>query len=140
MSSIGYFKIENSRSRSGKHAASSTLLIYRRGIGVVKPGRENIIEETEARPTYVKGSAKSIKITLAHGDFAIYGWFVKNYMGRVKGYISVYNHRGELVYRAKYLNGVARLGVGSPVYAWLARIFIEALNIPVSKTHLGDEK
>jgi len=138
--SVGYFKVESSRSRSGKHVASSTLLIYVRDKGVVKPSGDRVVEEAEANPTYVIGSAKSIKVRLSHGDFAIYGWFVKNYLNRVKGYISVYNYRGELVYRAKYLNGYLRRSKGSPVYAWLVRVFTEALKIPVSQTRLGDEK
>lgn len=107
---------------------------------MVKPGEGVAVEEAEATPTYVVGSARLIKVSLSHGDFALYGWFVRNHLGRVKGYVSVYNHRGELVYRARYFNGVLRRSVGNPVYAWLVRVFTEALRIPVSTTRLGDEK
>ncbi|MCY0867744.1 MAG: hypothetical protein OWQ48_00720 [Desulfurococcus sp.] len=61
-------------------------------------------------------------------------------MGRVKGYIAVYNHRGEIVYKAKYQNGVLRRSIGDPVYAWLVRVYVDTHRIPVSKTVLGDEK
>lgn len=137
---IGDFLIENSRSRSSKHVSSSILLIYKKGKGLVRPSGDVVAEEKQGVPTYVKGHAKLIKIRLEHGDFAIYGWFVKNYLNRVKGYVNVFNHKGVLVYKARYNSGVLTRVAGDPVYAWLVRIFAEAIKLNVTRTRLGDEK
>jgi len=70
----------------------------------------------------------------------IYVWFVRNFKNNVKGYISILNHRGELLYRVKYINGFLVKSKGNPVYAWLVRLFIETTKIPVKTMKLGDEK
>ncbi|MFZ8790798.1 MAG: hypothetical protein ACO2OS_00740 [Thermosphaera aggregans] len=137
---IGDFLIENSRSRSSKHVSSSILLVYKKGKGLVKPSGDIVVEEKEGSPTYAKGRAKLIKVKLDHGDFAIYGWFVKNYLNRVKGYVEVFNHKGVLVFKARYSNGVLTRIAGDSVYAWLVRVFAEAVRLDVYKTRLGDEK
>jgi len=137
---LGDFLIENSRSRTSKHVSSSILLVYKKGKGLVKPSGDIIAEEKQGIPTYVEGKAKLVKIRLEHGDFAIYGWFVKNYLNRVKGYVNVLNHKGMLVFKARYNNGVLTRVIGDPVYAWLVRIFAEAVRLNVSRTRLGDEK
>ncbi|MEM1834366.1 MAG: hypothetical protein QXO80_04020 [Thermosphaera sp.] len=137
---IGDFLLEKSQSRRRKHLSSSIVLVYKKGQGLIKLNPEMIAEEKPSSPTYVKGEAKLVKIKLEHGDFAIYGWFVRNYLNRVKGYINVYNHKGLLVFKARYNNGVLTRITGDPVYAWLVRIFAEAVKINISKTRLGDEK
>lgn len=137
---IGDFLLEKSHSRRRKHLSSSVLLVYKKGKGLVKLNPEIIAEERPAHPTYVKGEARLVKLKLEHGDFAIYGWFVRNYLNRVKGYIGVYNHKGVLVLKSRYNNGVLTRTFGDPVYSWLVRIFAEAMKINVSKTRLGDEK
>lgn len=134
------FKVENTRSRTGKHQCVSMVLIYKKGVGIVKPAREHIASEAAARGTYVRGEAKRVELLLSPGDFAIYAQLVKNYLNRVKGYITVYNHRGEMVYRAKYSNGYLRKSAGNPVFAWIVRLFVEAAKIPVKGYALGDEK
>ncbi|MET1160792.1 MAG: hypothetical protein ABWW65_07520 [Thermoprotei archaeon] len=138
---VGDFVVENSRSRSGRHHAVSVLVIYSREEGVipVTKASDRIAGVEPAKPTYVRGDAKAYKIKLKRGEYLIHGWFVKNFLGRVKGWINVYNYRGELVYRAKYINGVLRKSIGNPVNAWLVRVFVEYLKIPVRETHLGDE-
>ncbi|MEM3926297.1 MAG: hypothetical protein QXS23_05830 [Desulfurococcaceae archaeon] len=135
---IGPFKIENSTSRSGKHVIYSNLYIYSREKGL-STFSGFVIEESQDKPTYVKGWAKIVKIAVEPGYFVIYSRFVKNFAGRVKGYISVYNYKGELLYRGKYVDGVVRRSVGNPIYAWLIRVFVDVVKIPVTKMILGDE-
>ncbi len=136
------FIVEDSRSRSGKHIAKSLLFIYKKNSGLVSVSKagDKIVNIREAKPTYAKGSAKEYSLILEHGDYAIRVWLVKNFLGKVKGFIEVYNHRGELVYRAKYYDGELRKSIGNPIYAWLVRLVVEKLRIPVKKTRLGDER
>ncbi|OYT37760.1 MAG: hypothetical protein B6U89_06890 [Desulfurococcales archaeon ex4484_58] len=138
---VGEYIVENSRSRSGRHRASSVLLIYSREKGFIplSKAKEYIVEENIVKPTYVKGEARSYKLKLKKGDYVVYGWFVRNFLGKVKGYIEVYSYKGELLYRAKYYNGIVRKSIGNPVNAWLIRLFLEKTRIPVKKTRLGDE-
>ncbi len=139
---VGEYVVENSKSRSGRHHVISTILIYSRDKGLIplSKAREYVVEETSVKPTYVRGEARSYKLKLKKGDYVIYGWFVKNFLGRVKGYVEVYSYKGELVYRAKYVDGELRRSWGNPINAWLVRLFIEHMKIPVKKTRLGDER
>jgi len=138
---IGDYILEDSRSRSGRHRRSSTIMIYSRDKGVVTYSKagEYIVEQSDYKPTYCRGWAKRVKVKVGKGDYVVYAVFTRNFLGRVKGYISAYNHRGELIYRAKYVDGVLRRSVGNPVNAWLIRLFIDVYRIPVKETHLGDE-
>ncbi|MEM1760078.1 MAG: hypothetical protein QXP72_04815 [Desulfurococcaceae archaeon] len=136
---IGDFLIENSRSRSGRHIAVSTLVLYSKSLGVIPLSKasEFIIEEKITKPTYVKGAGRRIKIRVRKGDFVIYGWFVKNFLNRVKGFITVYNYRGEAVYRVKYNDGVIRRSFGDPIYDWLIKIFIDTNRVVVKEYKNG---
>lgn len=138
---VGDFLIESSRSRSGRHLAASTLLIYDKNIGVIPLTKASnlIIEEKSSKPTYAKGTGKMIKVRVSKGDFIVYGWFVKNFLGKVKGFITIYNYRGEAIYRARYRDGVLRRSFGEPIYAWLIRIFIDINKINVKESKLGDK-
>jgi len=138
---VGDYLIESSVSRSGRHRAVSTLAIYSRERGFIPLSKagDRVVEKSEAKPTYARGEAYRVKVKIAKGEYIIYGWFVKNFLNRVKGYISVYSHKGELIYRAKYVDGELRRSMGSPVNAWLVRVFTEQLKIPVKRTRLGDE-
>jgi hypothetical protein len=131
--------IEKSKSRSGKHALTSIVYIYSRRSGLT-PYTASLISEEPAKPTYAKGEAKRIKIKVEHGDFVIYARFVKNLKKAVKGLIMILNHKGELLYRAKYNNGFVVKSFGNPTYAWLVRLFLDSLKIPYTSTRLGDEK
>lgn len=133
------FKVEKSRSRRGKHVLYSTILIYKKKEGLF-PYTKLKHGEEPARTTYSRGEAKYVSLSLDPGDFAIYTWFIKNFKNKVKGYISVYSSKGQLVYRAKYLNGYVVYSKGDPVYAWLVRLVLETQRIPVINTKLGDEK
>lgn len=137
----GDYVLENSRSRSGRHRRVSVLIMYSRDRGIIdsKNLSEYIVEEKSTKPIYSKGSARVIKLKTSKGDYVIYGYFTRNFLNRVKGYIEVYSYRGELIYRAKYLNGVLRRSVGNPVNAWLIRLFVDHLKIPVKEAKLGDE-
>lgn len=139
---VGGFILEESRSRRGKHLAKSVVYIYSKDSGLVPIDKadEYTVTREPGKPTYVRGKAWKIYLRLRHGEYVIYGWFVRNFLGKVKGYISVYNYRGELVYRAKYCDGVLRKSTGDPIYAWLVRLFVEKTKIPVKKIILGDER
>ncbi|MEM4489855.1 MAG: hypothetical protein QXD50_02230 [Desulfurococcaceae archaeon] len=131
--------VEKSRSRSGKHILNSTVFIYKKSQGLV-PYSKFVASEEKIKPMYARGEAKLVKVRVEHGDFIIHSLFIRNFKGVVKGYISIINHRGELVYRAKYNNGFVAKSRGNPVYAWLTRLFLNTMKIPVLNTKLGDEK
>lgn len=139
---VGEYLIENSKSRSGRHRAVSTLIIYSREKGVIPLSKANgyVVEELKTKPTYARGEAKKVKLRVNRGEYIVYGWFVKNFLGKVKGYIEVYSYRGELLFKAKYFDGELRRSRGNPVNAWLVRVFTDYLKIPVKKTRLGDER
>ncbi len=132
---------EESRSRSNRHICRkiSLLLLKNNGLKLVSKMPNRVLEKTEIKSTYAYGKAYKYKIRLEHGDYAIQISFVKNLWGKVKGWINVYNYKGELVYRAKYVDGELRRSIGSPIYAWIVRLVVEELHIPVKKTRLGDE-
>lgn len=132
-------RVEKTHSRSSKHYYSSMVYVYRKTKGLISYSMTAHSEE-KVKGIYAVGDAKIVCIQPEPGDFIIYYYFVKNYRNRVKGYISVYNHNGELLYRAKYNNGYLTRSKGNPVYAWLVRLMINSLKIPVSSTKLGDEK
>lgn len=136
---IGDFLIEESVSRSGKHRCASQILIYSKQFGVTPftKASKYVVEETVVKPTYVKGWAKRVKLSVEKGDFIVYGWFVKNFRNVVKGYVSVYNHRGELVLRVKYDDGVVKFSKGNLVYFWLVKLFIETYRVKVREYRVG---
>ncbi len=135
----GLIRIEKSKSNSGKHILTSTLYIYKKNKGLF-PYTQFVVFEEPVKPIYANGEAKQVRVNIEHGDFMIYVWFVRNFKNNVKGYISILNHRGELLYRVKYINGFLVKSKGNPVYAWLVRLFIETTKIPVKTMKLGDEK
>jgi len=133
---------EESKSRSGKHIVRKLglILLHNNGLKNVMKLKDRIVKTIEIRPTYSKGWAKRLCIKTNQGDYVIQIAFVKNFLGKVKGYIEVYNYKGELVYRAVYKDGELRRSIGEPIYAWIIRLVSQELRIPVKKTRLGDEK
>jgi hypothetical protein len=113
--------------------------VYKKKEGLV-PYTKCLISEAPISPVYREGSAKLVKIEVDQGDLVVYVRLVKNFKGVVKGYLEVYSSRGELLYRAKYSSGVVRFSKGNPVYAWLVRVILDVVKIPVKATYLGDEK
>lgn len=136
---VGGFVVEKSISRSGKHLLYSTVLVYKKGVGLVSYTNYLGSEQT-VKPIYSKGEAKVISVRVDQGDFIIYARFIKNFLKRIKGYICIYDYRGTLLYCAKYLNGFVARSKGDPVHAWLIRLFLSSAKIPVNETKLGDEK
>jgi len=138
---VGEYVLENSRSRTGRHRRVSLVMIYSKDKGIVDQRnlKKYIIEENIAKPVYCKGSARRIKLRVDKGDYIVYSYFTRNFLNIVKGYIEVYNYKGELLYRAKYVNGFLRKSIGNPVNAWLVRLFTDYFKIPVKETKLGDE-
>lgn len=138
-SNVGVFRVERSTSLSEKHLLYSTVFIYKKDVGLI-PYTKCLYLEQVVKPTYSKGEAKVVSVKLNPGDFVIHVRLVKNFLKRVIGYISIYNYSGELLYRAKYVNGFVARSKGNPVYAWLVRLLLEYSKIPVTGMKLGDEK
>ena len=116
----------------------SNVYVYSKSSSRFNPYDNYIASSTEAKPVYVRGRARRVSLRVEKGDYIIYVWMVRNFKKRVKGYILLFNHKGELVFKAKYLDGALRRSLGSPVYAWLIRMFVEQFKIPVSEIKLGD--
>lgn len=133
------FRVEQSRSRSKKHILFSTLYIYKKGAGLI-PFKKFPHTREVIRPIYSRGEAEIVSVDVDPGDFLIYVWLVKNFKGKVKGYIAIHNHRGELLYKVKYNDGYVTRSKGSPVFAWLIRFFLQATKIPFKELRLGDER
>jgi hypothetical protein len=135
-------RLEKSRSRSRKHAERRLVYIYTEEKGLQPIEREpwRIKHREKTTPIYVDGEAENILVELDHGEYLLEARFNRNNRGKVKGLISVYNYKGKLVYRAKYIDGELRRSTGNPIYAWLVRLLAQTLHIPVRKTMLGDEK
>ena len=132
---------EESRSWTGRHIARKLVLVLLRDNGIKPASKlgDKIVSVEDARPTYARGWAKKYRLALGHGDYVIQVSFVRNLWGRVKGVIEVYNHKGEMVYRALYKDRELRRSRGNLLYAWIVRLVTQKLRIPVSKTMLGDE-
>lgn len=131
------FKLESSESRTHKHKVYSEVYIYRKDAGLLKLDKASIESEIETRPLYAKGSSKIVKIVARPGDYILYFWLVRNFRREVKGYISVFSHRGELLYRAKYVNGILRYSMGNKLYSWLVRVLVDQVKLPVKKFEEG---
>jgi len=132
-------RVEKSRSNSGKHVLNSTIYVYKKNQGLT-PYTSFTVSQEPIKPTYAIGEAKLVKLRIEQGDFVIYVRFLRNFKRVVKGLIIIYNYKGEVVYRAKYINGFVVKSMGNPVYAWLVRYLLESLKIPYKSTKLGDEK
>ncbi len=126
---------EYSKSRSGKHILRRIILLYIKDKGLIpiSKARDRIAGVYEASKTYRRGSAKKYVVKMDHGDYLIDARFVKNFLGKVKGEVRIYNYKGELVYKAKYIDGEVRRSTGSEIYEWLLKIFFEQLKIPVKR-------
>lgn len=134
--------VEESRSRSRKHLAKKIVVVLKKNgrlLDVMKHS-ELVAGEKEGKPLYARGWAKNIDVILEHGDYVIQIVFIRNFLGKVKGVIEVYNHKGELVYKAVYRDSELRRSRGNPLYAWIVRFIAEKLRIPVKGTRLGDER
>ncbi len=130
-------RIEQSKSRTGKHAVRSLALLVSEKGDIVEP-RPRMT--TPARPLYARGKAFEAYFHVPEGWFLAYVWLVKNLRGHVKGFIEVYDPSGRLVYRAVYRKLKLRMSRGDPSYAWIVRRVADYLRLPVKNTNLGDEQ
>lgn len=132
---------EESRSRSGKHICRRIILIVTKGGSIISLTKEpvRILSKREVKPTYVLGKAFEVTVRTDPRDYVVQVSLVRNFLKRVKGYISVFTGTGQMVYRAKYVDGELRRSLGKPAYAWIIRLVSSAINIPVKATTLGDE-
>lgn len=136
---VGDFRVESSKSKSKKHVLISTVFIFKKREGLI-PYTKCLLSETPTSPIYKLGDAKLVKVQVDQGDLVAHVHLLKNFKGEVKGYVSVYSFKGELLYRAKYSSGVVRYSKGNPIYAWLVRAILDTIRVPVKATYLGDEK
>ncbi|MEZ0394558.1 MAG: hypothetical protein ABWK00_05920 [Desulfurococcaceae archaeon] len=136
---VGDFVIERSRSRTGKHALVSQLLLFSRGTGLSRLPESRILSREAARPTYSRGTSERVRVVARPDDALLYVWLVRNFRGKVKGYITVFSGRGEPIYRARYDDGRLARSFGEPAHAWLVRLAAQALGLAVRETRLGDE-
>lgn len=132
---------EESRSRSGKHVCKRIILIVTKGGSIVSLTKEpiRIVNRREVKPTYVLGKAFEVAVRTDPREYVVQISLIRNFLKKVKGYISVFTGTGQMVYRAKYIDGELRRSFGKPVYAWIVRLISSAVSIPVKATTLGDE-
>jgi len=130
-------RLERSRSRTGKHAARSLVLLVSES-GEVVEARPRLYRRV--KPLYSKGEAFEASFEVPPGWYLVYVWLVRNLRGHVKGYIEVYSRDAELLYRAVYRRLKLRRSRGDPRYAWIVRRVVEHLRLPVKNTNLGDEE
>jgi hypothetical protein len=130
-------RLEKSKSRSGKHAARSIVLLVSEQ-GEVKEAKPTQLRSI--RPLYAVGEAYEAAYRVPPGHFLVYVYLVKNLRNHVKGYIEVYSNDGRLLYRAVYRKLKLRRGTGDPSYAWAVRRVADYLKLYVKNTNLGDEK
>ncbi|KSW12270.1 hypothetical protein CF15_05845 [Pyrodictium occultum] len=129
-------RMERSKSRSGKHAARSLALLVSEDGQIVEPRPRMVREE---RPLYSRGSAYIASVAVPPGWYLVYIYLVKNLRGHVKGYIEVYSHDAQLLYRAVYRRLKLRYSRGDPRYAWIVQGVVDYLRLPVKNMNLGGE-
>ena len=123
MSRIGLL-IESTRSRRGKHLARSVAVILKSDgrLVTVKP-------QERSRGTYSKGEAAYAQIDLEKGDVVVWIKLVRNFMGRVKGVIVVYDDKGREVLRLVYKRFKIRRSRGDPSYWVYVERVLKALKL-----------
>ncbi|HID80433.1 MAG TPA: hypothetical protein EYP48_01805 [Ignisphaera sp.] len=128
-------RIENSRSRSGKHACRAlAFVVSKEGLEI----REPIALRTETvKPLYAKGFAYYLYTDLKDNELLVYVTLVKNLRNEVKGYIEVYTTDGTKVFRVKYVNGKIRCVFGNRRYWSVVEKVLMHLRIPYRRINLG---
>ncbi len=116
--------IESSKSRRGSHLAISTAVIVKSDGKMEIP---KIKEETKG--TYSKGRAGYAFVKLNEGDFVVWLKLIRNFMGRVKGSIIVYNWEGKEVLRLVYRKLKIRRSRGDPKYWPLVEKVLKVLKL-----------
>ncbi len=116
--------VERTKSRSGLHARSASVVL-------ISGGRAKVFAKPErpGKGTYAKGEAGSVSLDLAPGDMAVHVVLTLTPRKSVKGYIAVYDHQGSEVLRVKYSRFKLRLSRGDPSYSWVVEKALEALGL-----------
>lgn len=125
---------ELSKSRSGKHAVRKLAFIVSKDGGVRKVDCSN---GEEGVKTYAKGWSRVCNVELKENEYAVQIHLVRNLYGHVKGYIEVYDHNGNMVFRAVYRKLKIRRSHGHLRYAWIVKRVAEGLKLPVKRYNLG---
>ncbi|MEB3779472.1 MAG: hypothetical protein GSR85_04495 [Desulfurococcales archaeon] len=118
--------VEASKSRSGLHAERKLALIVDAG------GRVRRVDERVGAPSdrvYSRGYSRRIKVELKPGEFGVQVRLVKNSRGHVKGAITVYSHKGDIILEAVMRRRKIRLSRGDPSYSWIVERVIEYLGL-----------
>ena len=119
--------IEKSRSRRGLHMKRRIALIY--------DTKRDDIKEAEGvrrsiKPTYIIGEAYEVRAKIDPELYAVQIDLVMNPRKKVKGYIYLYNYRGDLLIKAKYSKLKLRLSAGDPKYGSVLEKIVNYLKIP----------
>ena len=128
-------RIENSRSRSGKHAYRTlALIVSKEGSEIREP---TTLRVEEAKPLYSRGSAYHAYIDLKSDELLTYVVLVKNLRNEVKGYIEVYTLNGQKAIRVKYVNGKIRCVFGRRRYWPIIEKVLMYLRVPYRRVNLN---
>jgi len=128
-------RIENSRSRTGKHACRAlALIVSKEGSEIREP---TALRTEEVKPLYSDGSARYIYIDLKSNELLVYVMLIKNLRNEVKGYIEVYTLNGNKVFRVKYVNGKIRCVFGNRRYWPIVEKVLMHLRIPYRRVNLN---
>lgn len=117
--------LENSKSKTGKHAIRSLLYTLENGKLVEY---KNFKVKSKVPPTYKIGD-KALVIIPDKGIF-IHLVFLKNLKNKVKGKVTVYKD-GNVVSEFNYRKLKLKLVKGEPTYAELVKALFEELKIPL---------
>ncbi len=127
-------RVENSRSRSGKHAFRAIAVIVNDGkLELVDVDR---VPGTLVKPRYVKGVAKIANLKLPKDSYVVLLELVKNPRNKVKGVVRVLDSDGNEKLRLKYINGVVRRSRGASELGSIALKALEFLRIPYHRVNL----
>ena len=126
-------RIENSQSRSKKHAYRALALIVSNDGVVYEP---RIVRSEQAKPMYAKGVAQYIYVEFKESELLVYLRFVKNLRNEVKGYIEVLSSSGEKLLQVKYVDGKVRCVRGKRGYWKAIENVLTHLRIPYARVNL----
>ncbi len=117
--------IEASKSRSGLHAERKLAFIVRGGVKLEEVKGEGV----KVKPVYSRGDARSIEVSLSPGDYAAHVRLVRGPRGRVKGYITILDSSGNIVYKSVLRKRKVRPSTGDKNYHFIVEKVVEALGL-----------
>ncbi|BBD72714.1 hypothetical protein HS1genome_1103 [Sulfodiicoccus acidiphilus] len=122
--------LENSKSKSGKHAARALALEVRQDSLV-----EVNAQGKKAKPTYSVGEAMTIDVSKVRGT-VVYMRFVRNLKKKVEGEVVVIRENNVLL-KMKYRKLKLKRVEGDSSYVELVKRAMEQLKVPVKKVNGG---